>query len=96
VNELVLTNERLADLVRRHWEGGLAAAAAEAFARLEPLVREAVDTIVLDAERDGINPRLVRVLRARVFRKDGRFVLLVPGTGAPLPAGRRLRTGGGS
>jgi hypothetical protein len=95
VNDLVFTNDRLADLARRRWEGGLAVAASEAFARLEPLVREAVDSIVLDSSRTGINPRLVRVLRARVFRKDGRFVLLTPGTGATLPDGARLPAGEG-
>jgi hypothetical protein len=90
LKRLLLENDRLTDLVRRHWEGGLSAAVGDVLARLEPVMSRAVDAIVLDAEQTGINPRLVRVLRARVFRKDGRFVLLAPGEGPLLPDGARL------
>jgi hypothetical protein len=89
-NELVLENERLARILEERWEAGLRAAVLDASRRLDPLVREVVNGIVLNERRDGINPRLAQVLRTAVFRKDGRWILLTPGTGAPLPDGAAL------
>ncbi len=94
VRSTVFSNERMREVVARRWEGGLRDAVVEALSRLEPLVREAVDAVVLDDAREGINPRLARVLRARVFRKDGRFVLLAGGDGPRLPDGARIPAGG--
>jgi hypothetical protein len=84
-NELVIQNERLLAILKERWDSGLRAAVLDASRRLDPLVREVVNGIVLNEERDGINPRLAQVLRTAVFRKDGRWVLLTPGAGAPLP-----------
>ncbi len=84
-NELILENDRLSGILMDRWESGLRAAVLDASRRLDPLVREVVNGIVLNRERNGINPRLAQVLRTAVFRKDGRWVLLTPGTGSPLP-----------
>jgi hypothetical protein len=90
VNDLVVRNEKLAAVVRNRWESGLRDAVTAATARFEPLVREAFDSIVLDPESKGINPRLARVVRTRVLMKDGRWILLSAGEGEPLEDGARI------
>lgn len=89
-NELILTNEKLLGILQARWESGLRAAVLDASRRLDPLVREVVNGIVLNRERNGINPRLAQVLRTAVFRKDGRWLLLTAGTGEPLRDGGTL------
>jgi hypothetical protein len=89
-DELILENERLGELVKERWETGLKAAVLDAAKKLDPLTKEVVNSIVLNEERNGINPRLAQVLRTAVFRKDGRWVLLLPGDGAPLADGGRI------
>ena len=88
--ELILRDERLREVLRRRWDDGLEAAVSAAAARMEPLVRKVVDSIALTEDRQAINPRLARVLRARLLRKDRRWVLLTPGTGAPLEGDARI------
>jgi hypothetical protein len=90
VDRLLLENEELATVLERRWNGGLKQAVAREAGRLEPLVRKAVDAIVLDDAKTGINPRLSRVLRSRVLMKDGRWVLLTAGTGELLPDGASI------
>jgi hypothetical protein len=89
-NKLVLENEQLSGILKKRWESGLRAAVLDASRRLDPLVREVVNGIVLNPERNGINPRLAQVLRTAVFRKDGRWILLTEGTGEPLEDGAIL------
>jgi len=93
--ELLLENERLRDLVERRWEEGLGDAVGRAAGRLEPVLRRIKDRVALNEGRDGINPRLARVLRAGVLRKDVRWVLLEGGDGAPLADGARIPGGVG-
>jgi len=90
-NDLVLENEELAGIVEERWKSGLKAAVLNAARRLDPLVRQVVNGIVLNESRDGINPRLAQVLRTAVFRKDGRWILLTPGPGELLPDGAVLK-----
>jgi hypothetical protein len=82
--ELVVENEQLRKVLRKRWEAGLGEAASAASARFEPLIRQIVDLIALTGDRRAINPRLARVLRTRLLRKDRRWILLSPGSGAPL------------
>ncbi len=70
--------EGLGEILRRRWKAGLGEAVSAAVTRLDPLFRRVVDRIALDARGEGINPRLAFVLRARVFGKDRRWLLLVP------------------
>jgi hypothetical protein len=88
--DLVVENEEFHTLWRRRWESGLSAAMSDAAARLEPLISRVVDSVVLTRDRSSLNPRLTRVLRTRVLRKDCRWVLLTPGAGAPLPDGATI------
>jgi len=88
--ELVLENPELREVVRRRWEEGLRDAVMAAANRLEPLIRQVVDSVILDESRRAINPRLTRVLRAKVFRKDRRWVRLLPGDGEPLEDGAMI------
>jgi hypothetical protein len=88
--ELVLENEQLSGIMKQRWESGLRSAVLDASRRLDPLVREVVNGIVLNQERNGINPRLAQVLRTAVFRKDGRWILLSPGQGELLLDGAIL------
>jgi len=89
-DDLVLKNGKLLAILEERWESGLRAAVLDAARRLDPLVREVVNGIVLNRERDGINPRLAQVLRTSVFRKDGRWILLTPGAAEPLTDGATL------
>lgn len=90
-SELVLRNERLVSLLRKRWEEGLRDAVASAASRTEPLVKDIVNAVVKDADGEGLSPRFAHVLRTRVFWKDRRWVLLVPGDGgAPLTDGARI------
>jgi len=82
--ELVVKNERLREVLNHRWEAGLKEALNVASARLEPLIRKVVDSIALTGNRRAINPRLARVLRTRLLKKDRRWILLTPGKGAPL------------
>lgn len=87
--ELVVKNERLHALLRRRWEEGLRGAVTSVATRTEPLVKDIVNAVVKDG--DGLSPRFAHVLRTRVFWKDRRWVLLVPGEGGPrLAEGARI------
>ena len=55
--------------------------------RFEPLIREAVNSIVLSEDGISMNPRLARVLRSRVLKKEGAWVLLEPAAHSPLVPG---------
>jgi hypothetical protein len=90
LRDLFLENERLPEVLDRRWKAGLGAAVAEAARRFEPLVRRVADSIALTPDRKSINPRLARVLRARVMRKDTRWVLLTAGDGGPIADGARI------
>ena len=84
--ELLIRNERLRALVREHWEEkGLREAVARVGERFEPLIKDAINAIVLRPDRSGLHPRLTRVLRARVLYKDQAWVLLEPGSSGPRP-----------
>lgn len=89
-DDLVIKNERLHAVMRERWNSGLSDAVVEAAGRLEPLITKISDSIVLTPDRSRINPRLTRVLRTRVMRKDCRWVMITGGDGPPLPEGRPL------
>lgn len=82
--ELVVKNERLREVLKKRWDEGLGEAVKQASSRLESVTKRVVDSIALTEDRKAINPRLARVLRARLLKKDRRWVLLTPGEGAPL------------
>ena len=87
-SELILKNDRLLVLVRKRWEEkGLKNIVSSVGARFEPLVRDAVNSIVLDEDGKSLHPRLAQVLRSRVLKKDRAWVLMEPGTGPPLGPG---------
>ncbi|MBN2492021.1 MAG: hypothetical protein JXQ29_14335 [Planctomycetes bacterium] len=93
--ELVLRNDRLKALIRARWEvKGMKQAVASVADRLEPLIREVINAIVLSADGQTLSPRLAQVLRARVLKKDGAWLLLEPGEagarGAPLARGAEI------
>jgi hypothetical protein len=89
-DRLIVKNEDLRRILAERWEAGLRAAVKEAAKRSERLVHRIVDSVVLDEDRHGINPRLAQVLRSAVFRKDGRWVVLEGGDGAAIPDGARV------
>jgi hypothetical protein len=75
--ELILKNDRLKALVRKRWEeNGLKEAVSAVGGRFEPFVHDAVNSIVLSEDGLKMHPRLSRVLRSRVLKKDGAWVLL--------------------
>jgi hypothetical protein len=93
--ELVVENEQLRTVLKKRWEAGLGEAASAASSRLEPLVKKVVDSIALTGDRREINPRLARVLRARLLKKDRRWILLTPGEGPALADPVRIEGGSG-
>lgn len=82
--ELVVKNQRLREVLAKRWEAGLGEAVKEASSRLESVTKRTVDAIALTKDRQSINPRLARVLRTRLLRKDRRWVLMTPGEGPVL------------
>jgi hypothetical protein len=84
LGELVVDNERLREVLKNRWEEGLGEAVEQASRRLEPLIRTVVNAVTMNESRDAINPRLARVLRARVMKKDARWILLEGGDGEPF------------
>jgi len=90
LNGVFLENHDLREVVRQRWERGLGDAVQDAVSSLEPLIKKAVDSVVLDEETGRISPRLSRVVRCRVLMKDGRWVLLSAGDGTPLADGARI------
>jgi len=75
--ELILKNDRLRALVRKRWEEkGLKEAVSAVGSRFEPLIHDAVNSIVLSEDGLKMHPRLSRILRSRVLKKDGAWVLL--------------------
>ena len=82
--ELVVKNEALREVLKKRWDEGLGEAARTASERLERVVKRIVDSIALTEDRKAINPRLARVLRTRLLKKDRRWVLLTPGDGPAL------------
>ena len=87
-SELILKNDRLLVLVRERWEEkGLKKVISSVGERFEPLVHDAVNSIVLDEDGKSLNPRLAQVLRSRVLKKDRAWILVEPGTGSPLEPG---------
>jgi hypothetical protein len=86
--ELLLKNDRLRALVRERWEKkGLKEAVSAVGNRFEPLVHDAVNSIVLSEDGLKMHPRLSRVLRSRVLKKDGAWVLLAAGGEGRLEPG---------
>lgn len=86
--ELILKNDRLQALVRKRWEEkGLKEAVSAVGGRFEPFVHDAVNSIVLSEDGLKMHPRLSRVLRSRVLKKDGAWVLLHPAGEARLVPG---------
>jgi len=86
--ELFLKNDRLLSLVRERWEDkGLKKAFSSVGVKFEPLIRDAVNSIVLNEDGSCLSPRLSQVLRSRVLKKEGAWVLLESGSGPALPAG---------
>jgi hypothetical protein len=90
LEDLVVGDGNLAEVIRGRWENGLKDAVTGAAASLEPLIQDAVNSVILDETKKGISPRLSRVVRSRVLMKDGRWVLLTGGSGARLARGARV------
>ena len=91
LDELVLENESLQQILLDRWQSEPMQTALVAIGeRLEPLFKDVVNSIVLAGDRQTINPRLAMVLRARVLRKDARWIVLTPGGGAEIADDARL------
>ncbi len=71
------------------WERrGLKQAVEKVTAKMEPLVKDVVNSVALSPDGKRINARLNQVLRSRVLKKDTAWVLLEPrATGTRLERG---------
>lgn len=90
--DLTVRNERLQELLREQWrERGLREAVEQVTTKLEPLIKEVVNSIALSPDGKRINARLNQVLRSRVLKKDVAWVLLEPrDVGEPPAAGSSI------
>ncbi len=90
--DLTVRNERLQELLREQWrERGLREAVEEVTAKLEPVIKDVVNSIALSPDGKRINSRLNQVLRSRVLKKDVAWVLIEPrAEGAPPAAGATI------
>jgi hypothetical protein len=88
VQDLLVSNPRLAEVIERHWTGPEAQEALQlATERLEPTVRRISD-LVFGTFEDGITPEFAQVLRTQILAKDRRWFLLDPKGNSELPANR--------
>lgn len=73
----LIANPRVKEIISGLWRRPDLRRPAERFlGRLEPDVHRIANGIVLNAERDGINPDLARVLRRKLLREDESWVLI--------------------
>lgn len=73
----LIANPRVREVIGSAWSRPDLRGPAERFlSRLEPDVHRIANGIVLNAERDGINPGLARVLRRKLLRENESWVLL--------------------
>ena len=73
----LIDNPRVREVITSAWSRPDLRGPAERFlSRLEPDVHRIANGIVLNAERDGINPDLARVLRRKILRENESWVLL--------------------
>lgn len=97
--DLTVRNDRLRTLLKERWEHkGLKRAVTEVGTRFEPLIKDAINSIVLSPDGKKLNARLSQVLRSRVLKKDEAWVLVEPAGGGPLRSGATIegRIDGGS